>query len=103
MATKYERNSTWKSQVTYTSGTTNIDCSGNMAYLTVYKSDGTTLLGPVSGLHEETGIYKYYVSTQSTDPLGLYVCEWKTYFDYGGRQSWLPKYDREIVQVVHVE
>jgi len=101
--TKYERQNTWKSYVTYVSGTTNIDCSGNMAYLTVYRPDGTVLLGPVSGIRDSTGVYKYYVSTQSTDDLGIYVCEWKAYFNYGAPWDYSPKYDREAVQIVKVE
>ena len=100
---EYERNNSWKSQVVYTSGNTNIDCSGNMAYLTVYDPDGTILLGPISGMHSDTGTYYYYVSTQSSDNLGLYICEWKSYFNYGARQGYLPKYDREVVSIVKVK
>jgi len=103
MATKYERGSTFRSQVTYTSGSTNINCSSNVTNLTVYKSDGTVLMGPESGAHITTGVYRYYVDTESTDPLGLYICEWKTYFNYNDPWNWKPKTDREIVQIVHVE
>lgn len=103
MVSSYERGSTWKSQVTYTSGSSYIDCSSNVTNLTVYRSDGTVLLGPVSGVHASTGIYHYYVSTQSTDSLGLYVCEWKTYFNYGNPWVWLPKLDREVVHIKYVE
>jgi len=101
--TKYERETTFKSRVTYTSGSTNINCSGNLAYITVYRPDGTVLLGPESGQHAATGIYDYYVSTQSTDDLGIYVCEWKTEFDYGMPWQNSPKYDREAIQLVKVK
>lgn len=103
--TKYERGTSWKSQVTYTSGTTNINCSGNMAYLTVYKPDGTTLMGSVSGINNVgiSGVYYYYPSTNTTSPLGIYVEEWKAYFDYGSRTGWRIKYDREPVWIVHVK
>lgn len=103
MATKRERGSTFRSRVTYTSGSTLVNCSGNVTNLTVYKSDGTTLLGPESGSHEGTGVYEYYVSTASTDPLGLYICEWKTYFDYGAPWNYQPKIDRELIQICHVK
>lgn len=101
--TKYERESTFKSQVTFTSGSTYIDCSGNKAYLTVYRPDGTVLLGPVSGTHASTGIYHYYVSTQSTDDLGLYVCEWKAWFNYEHPWDYSPKVDREAIQLVKIK
>jgi len=101
--TKFERGTTWKATVTFTSGSTNIDCSGNMAYLTVYRPDGTVLLGPESGCHEATGMYNYYVSTQSTDDLGIYVTEWKGLFDYQHPFHWSPKYDRNPIQLVYVK
>lgn len=103
MVTDYEIGNTFKSQVTYTSGSSYIDCSGCVTNLTVYKPDGTVLMGPVSGVNTTTGIYFCYVSTQSTDPLGLYVCEWKTYFNYGNPWVWLPKVDKEVVHLRYVE
>jgi len=103
MATKYERNTTWRTRVTYTSGSTNINCSGNVTNLTVYRPDGTVLLGPESGQHVATGIYDYYVSTQSTDDLGLYRCTWITYFDYGTPWNYSPKVDSEVIQLVLVK
>jgi len=101
--TKWERGSIWKSQVVYTSGSTNINCSGNMTNITVYRPDGTILLGPESGQHATTGTYIYYVSTQSTDDLGIYVTEWKTYFDYDSPWDYAPKIDREAIQLVKVK
>lgn len=101
--TEYERGTTWKSTVTYQSGSSYVDCSGNMAYLTVYKADGSVLLGPASGVHESTGIYHYFVSTQSTDPLGIYVTEWMGRFNYQGRFLHSPKYDRDAVLIRYVK
>lgn len=103
MATKYERGSCWKSQVVYQSGSTLVNCSGNVSKLTVYDPNGDIIIGPVSGVHTATGTYHYYVSTQSTHDLGLYVCEWKTYFSYGNPWNWQPKVDRELIQLVYVE
>lgn len=101
--TKYERENIWKSQVVYTSSNTNINCSGNMTFLTVYRPDNTVLLGPESGQHTATGTYYYYVSTQSTDDLGIYICRWETRFDYGAPWNWAPKIDREAIQLVKVK
>lgn len=103
MATKYERGSTWKTQIVYTSGSTAINCSGNISNVTIYKPDGSILLGPESGQHTATGTYTYYVSSASTDNLGLYKCRWITYFDYSGRWNYMPKRDTEIVQIVEVK
>jgi len=103
MATKYERETTFKTTVTYTSGSTNIDCSGNVTNLRVYDPNGTLIIGPVSGTHTSTGVYHYYVSTQSTHDLGLYICEWTTYFSYGSPWNWQPKVDREIINLVKVK
>ena len=102
MITRYERGSTWRTQVVYTSGSTNVDCSGNVTKLTVYGPDGTTLITDVSGVRTSTGTYHYYVSTQSDYDLGLYVGEWKTYFFYEDPFRWQPKIDREVVNLVKV-
>ena len=101
--TKYERGSTFRTRQTYVSGTTNVNCSGNLAYLTVYKPDGTTYIDSVSGSHVGTGIYEYYVSTSSTDLLGIWVCEWKGYFNYDAPWYNEPKVDRECIQLVYVK
>jgi len=101
--TEYERGTVFKTNTVYTSGSTYIDCSGNMAYLTVYKPNGDTLLGPVSGLHESTGTYQYFVSTQTTDDLGIYVLEWKAMFNYQAPWNYSWKYDREPIHIVYVK
>jgi hypothetical protein len=99
--TKYERGTSWRSKVTYTSGSSYVDCSGNMAYLTVYAPNGDTFIGPVSGTHVQTGIYDYYISTQTDSNLGIYVTEWRGMFNYPKTWNW--KYDREANQLVYVK
>lgn len=101
--TSYERGSTWRSYVFYQSGSTPLNCSGNKAYLTVYKPDDTILIGPVSGHHVSSGTYEYFVSTQSTDDLGIYITKWKAWFDYQTPWNYSPKVDREAVHIVHVK
>lgn len=99
----YERGTSWKSQVVYASGATNVDCSGNVTMLTVYAPDGTIHFGPISGIHDSTGIYHCRPSTNILDDLGIYVEEFKTYFDYGTKEGWRPKYDRRALLIKHVK
>ena len=101
--TKYERGTTFKSTTTYTSGSTYIDPSGNMAFLNVYAPDGDLIIGPVSGSRDSTGIYHYFVSTQSNSDLGIYILEWKAQFNYGSPWNFSWKYDRCPVQIAHVK
>jgi len=101
--TSYERGTTFRTYTTYTSGSTNIDCSGNMAFFTMYNPDGSINMGPVSGHHIGTGVYEYFASTQTTDDLGIYVLEWKSYFNYQFPWYYSPKYDREAVHICHVK
>ena len=103
MVTSYERETTWRTQVVFQSGSTNIDPSSNMAYLDVIDSEGTTIISSVSGTRTDTGTYHYYISTQSTDPLGLYLVEWRGLFNYGGRWNYSPKYDKSVVNIVKVK
>lgn len=100
--TRYERENSWKTYVEFKSGSTFIDPSGNLAYLTITKPDGTKLIDNISGARQSTGVYKYYVSTQSTDPLGLYVISWYGEFNYSGRWGYMPKYEKEVIQLVKV-
>ena len=74
MATKWERTNSFKSTVEWTSGSTYVDPSGNMSYIKVFKPDGTQYIHE-SGLKNATGIYQYYISTQSTDDLGLWIID----------------------------
>ena len=103
MVTEFERGSTWKTQVVYTSGSTYVDCSGNITNVTVYKPDGTVLMGPESGSHEATGVYIYYVSSTGADDLGLYRCKWVTYFNYGHPWNWQPKRKTDVISLVEVK
>ena len=102
MATKWERQNTWKSSVEWKSGSTYVDPSSNMSHIKVYKSDGTLYISE-SGARSDTGRYHYYVSTQSTDPLGYWIIDWYAYFNYGNPWNWMPKHEREIIQLVDTE
>ena len=99
--TKYEIGTTFRSTVTWVSGSSYIDASGNMSYFTVYDPNGNIIL-EASGSHDGTGIYTYYYSTQSNADLGIYVLEWKAYFNYG-TWSFSPKYEREAIQITFTD
>jgi len=101
--TKFERGNTFKTTVTFTSGSTNIDPSGNKAFLDVYKPDGTMLLQGVSGSRVSTGVYHYYISTDSNDPLGIYIIDWKGMFNYGFPWTYQWKHQKNTIQLLEVE
>jgi len=101
--TKYVRGNTWRTRVSYLSGNTPIDCSSNIANLTVEAPDGSTYMTGITGQHVSTGIYQYYLSTQSTDDLGIYVCSWESWFDYQHPWNYSPKVENEAIQLVHVK
>ena len=98
----YERGTTFKAQVTYTSGSTNVDPSGSIAFIDIYKPDGTLYISN-SGQSDATGVYYYYVSTQTDDPMGFYKIRWKAYFQYRNPWDYMPKYDSETVRIVDIE
>jgi hypothetical protein len=101
--TKKERGNTFVYTSTFTSGSTKVNASGNIVNFTLYKPDGTIKMGPISGNHRSIGIYDCYMSTSSTDDLGIYIAEAKGYFQYQTQYPWGPKYDREEIQIVHIE
>ena len=74
--TAYERTNTIKVEVDLKSNDVLTDPSGNMAFIDVYKSDGTKLVDTASGQRTGTGEYEYYFTTAATDPLGIYKVVW---------------------------
>lgn len=102
MVSIYERETTFKSQVTWTSGSTNVDPSGNMSFLEVYDPNDNRIIN-TSGQKSDTGVYYYYISTQSSDDLGLYRIRWRALFNYNAPWNFSPSYDTEVVQIVKVK
>jgi len=100
MVESYERGTTWKTTIQFISGSTYIDPSGNLAYLNAYYPDGTLVWpsGSVSGSRQSQGYYYAYVTTESTDPLGLYVLDWYGSFNYGTTWGYRNKHQREDYQ-----
>lgn len=100
--TKLERDTTIKSSVLFTSGSIAVDPSGNMAFLDVYKPDGTLLIDGVSGSRDSTGAYHYFFNTQATDLLGIYVIDWWGRFYYGLPYDYKEKHEKEVIWLVNV-
>ena len=101
--TKYERESTFKTRTHWISGSTDIDPSGQKSYLSVWKADGTKLLDDVECTRSALGYYHYYVSTNSVDPLGIYIVDHWGWFGYGSPWEYMPKHNKECIQLVKVK
>lgn len=99
----YERKNTIKSEVDLKIGSTLTDPSGNTAFVSIIKPDGTYLVSGATASRDGTGEYYYYFNTESTDPLGLYVIEWKGYHTLGGSYGYKPIIQRSVINVVDTE
>ena len=98
----YEKGSSFKSTVTFTSGSIVKDPSGNRVFIEVYKPDGTLMINS-SGTRVSTGVYFYWISTQSTDDLGIYRIKWSGFFNQGDPKfTHTPKIEQDgfIVTIV---
>lgn len=99
----FELNNTIKTEIVFKSDGVDTDPSGNKAFVTVYKPDGTTLINGASGSRSEKGKYYYYFNTEPTDPLGIYTIEWSGYHELGGIYGYKPIIQRDIINIVEVE
>jgi len=100
--TKFERETTVRTMVAFKSGSTPVDPSGNIAYVEIYKPDGTILIEG-SGSKDSTGNYRYYFSTGPTDLLGIYLIDWWGRFYYGTKYDYKEKHEREVIWLVNVD
>jgi hypothetical protein len=101
-ATIWERTNSFKSEVEWTSGSSYVDPSGNMSFIDVYSPEGILYISE-SGVRTATGIYHYYISTASDATLGLWIIDWSAYFSYESPFNYLPKHEREVIELVDVE
>jgi len=101
-ATIWEKENTFKSTVEWLSGSTYVDPSANKSFINVYDPDGTLYISH-SGIRDSTGVYHYYISTQSNAELGLWKIQWHGYFNYESPFSFLKKSETEVIQLVDVE
>ena len=102
MLTKKERTTIFPTQVLWKSGSTLIDPSSNMSYIDIYNPEGDKVISESSQRYT-TGTYRYYISTQSTDNLGIWVVDHWSYFNYQGRHGWQKKHNYEPFQLVYVK
>jgi len=98
MVSKFERGNSIKSTVTFKSGNTLTDPSGNKAYISVIRPDDTYLVSCQTANRDGIGTYHYYFETSLTDPLGLYLIEWYGYSYLGGNYKKI--LDRESIEIV---
>jgi len=96
------RGTTFKHQIEFKSGSSLVDCSGNMLTFNFYEPDGILKMS-VSGTHRSTGLYDAYFSTQTTDDLGIWILESKGYFSYRTTYPWGPKRTRDEIEISHVD
>jgi len=100
---KFERGNTIKTEIDFKSSNVLTDPSGNTAYVTVIKSDGTTLINSSGATRDSTGEYHYYFHTETTDPLGIYIIQWEGSHDLGGSYGYKPIRQRDIIQIVDTD
>jgi len=100
--TTWERENSFKSKVEWLSGSTYVDPSANKSFIKVYDPEGNLYISH-SGIRESTGIYHYYVSTQSNATLGLWKIQWYAYFTYESPFSYLMKSETEVIDLVDVQ
>jgi len=92
--TSYERESTFKSTVTFQSGSVNVDPSGNLANIKVYQPDGLLYIS-ATGAKDSDGVYHYYISTSTNNPLGIYTIDWYGSFYYDSIFTYMPRHEKE--------
>jgi len=100
---KYERGNTIKTDIDFKSDDVLEDPYDDIAYVDVIRPDGTYLMTDVSGTRDGEGEYHYYISTNSTDILGIYKIVWKAQHDVGGAQGLMPLRQRDTFQLVDVD
>ena len=104
----HERGNTIRCDIDYKNASNVLtDPSGSKAFLTVIKSDGTNLVADVSSSHTGTGEFTYFITSTLTDPLGIYIIQWKSRhsnlllngIDYGYPQM----IQRDSIKIVDTE
>lgn len=101
--TKYERGNTIKITAAFKSDDILTDPSGNKVWFHVIRSDGEYLYSAQQATRTGTGTYQYYISTNASDPLGIYIVHWYAYHTVGGSQPHLPLVQRDVFQLVDTE
>jgi len=100
--TSYERTDSWTSTVSWYSGSTLIDPSGNIANIEVYQSDGVKYISATGANDGTVGVYFYRISTNSTQPLGIYKIIWNGSFFYDNFFGYMPRTETEAVIITDI-
>ena len=64
---------------------------------------GTYLYSGASATRTGEGEYRYFISTNSLDPLGIYYAVWKGEHDVGGAQGTMPIRQRDPFELVRID
>ena len=101
--TKYERGNTIKTEIDFKSDGVLANPYNDTATVDVIKPDNTYLYIDLATTHDSIGEFHAYISTNSTDPLGIYQIVWKAQDDVGGAQGLMPIVQRDTFQLVDVD
>ena len=99
--TSYERQDSFKTTVTFKSGSVNIDPSGNLAFIDIRNPDGSLYISD-SGVKISTGNYYYWISTLGTNDLGIYSIDWWGNFWKDSTFGYMPRHEKECVIIEKV-
>lgn len=97
----YERLNSFKSTVTFYSGSTAIDPSGNLAYIDVFDPNNALYIHD-SGVKASTGTFYYWISTSSVNDLGIYRIRWYGSFYVDSTFGYMPRSEEECVIIEKV-
>jgi len=96
---QFQRGNTLKASIELKASNVFADVLGNNMNVNIYKPDGTYLISGATADRTNVGRYEYYFNTQDSNPLGIYVIEWKGIQPLGGAEV-LPLVKRSIIQLV---
>lgn len=100
---KYERENTIKTSVLFKISGSASDPYNSEVNINVIRPDGSYLLSGQSAIRNDTGSYKYFISSSSNDTLGIYTIVWKAQHDVGGSQGLMPLTQRDYFQLVQCD
>jgi len=99
----YERGNTIKSDIDFKSAGVLTNPYADTAKISVIRPDGTYLYSSATANYDGTGEFSYYISTNSSDPLGIYKIVWYAQDDVGGSQGLMPVIQRDVFCLVDVD
>jgi len=97
---KYERESTIKAEITFKVSGSNTDPYDNSVNVNVIRPNDTYMYSGATATRLDTGEYRYFISSNTSDMLGIYTIVWKAEHDVGGTQGLMPLVQRDYFQLV---